>query len=159
MNTHELIAFDELEKQGFSVFFPRQDRGIDCVVTTKQLGRKFVPIQIKGSKKHGSGGAWFVIYKTKIDEIPDQIWLFVWPEVNQQGEFETLFLLIEARELSKRIDAVSKIGKGNRVDLYFTKVGEKTIQTRGLNKLNKAETARDFSRFIGNWKLIAKRLS
>lgn len=159
MNTHELIAFDELEKQGFSVFFPRQDRGIDCVVTAKQFNGKFVPIQIKGSKKHGSGGAWFVLNKKKIAEIPEQIWLFVWPEVNQKQELETLFLLIEARELSKRIDAVSKIGQGNRADLYFTKVGERTIQTRGLKNRDKPGAARDFSRFIGNWKLIAKRLS
>ncbi len=77
MNTHELIAFDELEKQDFSVFFPRQDRGTDCIVTSKKPGKKFVPLQIKGSKKHGSGGAWFVLNKKKIDEIPEQIWLVV----------------------------------------------------------------------------------
>ncbi len=157
MNTHELVAFDELEKQGFSVFFPRMDRGIDCVVTSTPLGKKFAPIQIKGSKKHGSGGAWFVLSKKKISEIPTQIWLFVWPEVNQQQEFETQFLLIQANELIKRVDAVST-SSGNRVDLYFTKDGEKTIQTRGLKKNTKPEAARDFTKFVGNWKLVNKNL-
>ena len=159
MNTHELIVFDELEKQNFSVFFPRQDRGTDCIVTAKRPGEKFVPVQIKGSKKHGSGGAWFVLNKKKIDEIPDQIWLFVWPDINQQLEFEAVYLVITARDLSARIDAVSGVGKNNRVDLYFTNLGEKVLQTRGMKGTDEHDRNRDFTSFRDNWSLISERLA
>ncbi|MCH8230194.1 MAG: hypothetical protein IIA53_07690 [Chloroflexi bacterium] len=159
MNTHELVVFDELEELGFSVFYPRRDRGIDCLVTTKKPGDKYVPIQIKGSKKYGTGGGWFVFNIRKLEQQPDQIWIFVWPDLNQKQEFEAFFIVIEASELLERIRAVSTIGKSGRIDLYFEAKGDRVLQTRGLKKTSTPEQERDFTSFVGNWKLIAKRLS
>ena len=161
MNTHELVVFDELEEQGFSVFYPRRDRGVDCLVTAKQPGDKYVPIQIKGSKKYETptSGGWFVFNIRKLEQQLDQIWIFVWPDLNQKQEFEAFFIVIEASELLERIRAVSTIGKSGRIDLYFEARGDRVLQTRGLKKTSTPEQERDFTPFIGNWKLIAKRLS
>ena len=154
MNAHELIVFDKLESKGYSVFYPRRDRGVDCVVTSQELQGKFVKIQIKGSRKYEGGGGWFQVSRNQLETAKADIWIFIWPDILRPGKIEPMFLLIRPGELLHRALSVPGPGSNETLNLYFERREDQIIQTRGLRKKTSPEPARNFTAYLDNWQLV-----
>ena len=108
MNIYEQWAYDELERQGFAVFTPFKDRGVDCVVTTKDFRGRPQKIQIKGSRSFDNyAAAWHQFTSSSLEtsvRITD-FWVFVSYKVGaKKGKLQPVFLVVPTSVLLERLN-------------------------------------------------------
>jgi hypothetical protein len=122
MDIYEQLALDELENQGLTGFTPHKDRGVDCVVLSKDLSGKAQRLQIKGNRTYANGGAWYQVARKNLDvaHATTDFWVFVSMGLGKRGRFLPTFLVVPATELQARLSSYSAPsgGKYNVGGLY-----------------------------------------
>ncbi|MBM3957349.1 MAG: hypothetical protein FJ313_04790 [Gemmatimonadetes bacterium] len=160
MNVHELVLSEVLESAGFSVFYPRTDRGIDCVVTARDGRGGPIALQVKGSRMYetGCGGCgWFQVRAGDLTDPKADYLVFVWPTLTKGGRsLEMTYLLIAPADLRDKLASYgAKVTTGRRHNLYFVRDQrtDKVFERRGMAR-GAEPGGRDYSKYVvrgGDW--------
>jgi len=137
----ELLVAGELLSQGYDVFIPLVDAGIDLVA---KVGKKFVQIQVKQSKLYQRGGKfthyWQSLRKKTFDNNKGKNIFYVF--VLKRGT-ETNFLIVPSlwiEENSSKFD----LDKNERYQLYFSPIKDGEIREVRKSGL-------DMTKFLNKW--------
>lgn len=140
----ELLVAGELLSQGYDVFLPFVDAGIDLVA---KVGKKFVQIQVKQSKLYQRRGKnthyWQSLRKKTFDNNKGKNIFYVF--VLKRGT-ETNFLIVPSlwiEEHSSRFD----LDKNEKYQLYFSPIKDNKIREVRKSGL-------DMTLFLNNWELL-----
>lgn len=160
MNIFEQWTFDELGKQGFAIFTPYKDKGVDCIVIGKDIKGRPQRIQIKGSRAYGDGGGWYQFQQSKLKQATEitDFWIFVITTVGKKGRFVPEFFVIPTTDLYEKLSQYSATSQG-RYNLYLGSKDEdgKRLDKRGYKSGEPIE-ARDYTNYHNAWKRIKDRL-
>ena len=163
MNIYEQWAYDALEKEGFAVFTPIKDRGVDCIVVNKDFRGRPQRIQIKGSRAYVGGGAWVQLTKAKLEEstkITD-FFVFVWTKPSNKGRLVPQFLVVPTDELDMRLGSYAKLSAG-KYNFYPFPDEAGVFDTRGWSKKTHgwppSDPKRDYTAYLDAWEQISARL-
>mgnify|MGYP000548418718 CR=1 FL=1 len=162
MNIYELLAFTELTRQHFEVFFPINDRGIDCVILPSDFRGRPLKIQIKGSDTHnsllpGQGRGWYQFRATDLTRTTD-FWLFVLQ--NRDDRLAPEFVIVPRDELHCRLAtyATQSNGKYNMyLDIVLLAGEKRMIDDRDLPRAAIASATggpRDYTEYWNRWDLL-----
>jgi len=165
MNVHELIVFDALENANLSAFFPRRDRGVDCLVTDLEGPRRHIRLQVKGSRTYNLGDSWFQIRETQLRAGKADYWIFVWPTSDAgKGKLEASFLMIPPQELLDKLKSYgSKTDTRGRFNVYFVRDRRtnKVFDHRNVKKGSKPGRGREYTEYLvrnRDWSRLKKAL-
>ena len=87
----ELQAISEMEKEGFSIYLPMKDKGIDFIAVKNN---KSTQIQVKTSKFQKESYFWFDLHKSKMIYSENTYYVFVLyvlPRRKMLGKAKKLF--------------------------------------------------------------------
>lgn len=150
----------------FEVWVPTKDSGVDLLVTSRRRRRKALSVQAKFSRsydtnnelaRHVIATSWYRLDPKKIRSSQADLWVFVIMTLRHEQHF----VVIPTRELRKRIPRDC----GRTWDLYLWVYADRSCyQVRDLcneERLNAVrrgvrDAQRDFSPWLGNWKLLDK---
>ena len=140
----ELLVAGELLSQGYDVFLPFVDCGIDLVV---MVGKRFVQIQVKQSKlyhrKEKPTHYWQSLRKKAFDNNKGENVFYVF--VLKRGT-ETSFLIVPSLWIEKNSNKLD-LDKNERYQLYFSPIKDKKIREVRKSGL-------DMTPFLNNWELL-----
>lgn len=166
VNIYEQWTFDELEGQGFAVFTPYKDRGVDCVVTNKGFQGRPQKIQIKGSRSFDLyAAAWHQFTRSSLEKsvsITD-FWIFVSYRVGaKKGKLQPVFLVVPTNVLLERLTRYAVPSSG-RYNLYFHWDNPEHLGMVVDARRRKGDSwpiasgdPRDYSDYDHNWPLISE---
>jgi hypothetical protein len=171
------------------VWVPAKDTGVDLLVSDASNERA-VSLQVKFSRDYlathmkdeifypGARTAhftrpakslhtelrawgWWTLTRKQIEKSPAKYWVFILARfVNKT--IETEFIIIEPRELLKRVDGIHQ-GKPDRFQCYFCVTNDdRCWDMRGLKKSDVRlvaeatfkDEARDFTQYLNKWRPI-----
>ena len=154
-----------------NVWVPIRDTGIDLLVSDRR-NRSMVTLQVKFSKdflvthkgpdfqKELRACGWWTINREKLVKSPADYWVFV---LQGFASRSTDFVVMPRRDLLKALGAIHGRRKAIQVYIWVTE-RNKCWETRGLNRAEELLVARggfmdsdrDLTRWLNNWKPIAK---
>ena len=140
----ELLVAGELLSQGYDVFIPFVDAGIDLVA---KVGKRFVQIQVKQSKLYQREGKpthyWQTLRKKTFDRNKgnDIFYVFV-----LKHETEINYLIIPSLWIDQNADKFD-LDKNERWQFYFTPIKEEKIKEVRKSGL-------DMTPFLNNWNIL-----
>ena len=165
MNLYEQFVFDECERRGLAAFQPYKDRGVDCIVTSKDFGGQPQRIQIKGSRTYqADGGGWYQITKPRFlsARADTDFWIFVSTKAAMKGRLQPVFIVVPTNDLYNRL-----IGYGSvSIERYNLYIAWDDPDHKGMvvdTRVRSGETwpilpssLRDYTSYANNWQpLIA----
>lgn len=140
----ELLVASELLSQGYDVFLPFVDCGIDLVA---MVGKRFVQIQVKQSKlyhrREKPTHYWQSLRKKAFDDNKGENVFYVF--VLKRGT-ETNFLIVPSLWIEKNNNKFD-LDKNDRYQLYFSPIKDNRIREVRKSGL-------DMTRFLNNWELL-----
>jgi hypothetical protein len=173
----EFLVGEAIERKfpKVNVWVPAKDTGVDLLVSDAGNERA-VSLQVKFSRDYLEGRdfathmkdeifrnelralGWWTLTRHQIETSPAKYWVFVLAGfVNKTTDF----IIIERRELLKRLDGIHQ-GKPKFQCYFCVTNGNRCWDTRGLKKSDvrlvaeatfKCE-ARDFTTYLDNWRPI-----
>lgn len=148
----------------YDVWVPAKDEGVDLLITAKRGRPKPVKLQVKFSRGYDPkrvssenllAWGWFTLNPTKIKRSRADLWVFVILTLQHQAHY----ILVPTQELKKRIPKRHPAVW----HLYLAAFrGKRCYDVRGLVKSEiataitdgVADSARDYSDYLGNWRLL-----
>jgi len=166
-------SYIEENFKGLSIWIPSKDSEIDLLLTNHK-NEITVTLQVKFSKDFLTthmeetfqmgliSCGWWSLNQEKIKRSSADFWVFVLHSVGQKTK---QFLIIEPRELHKKLASIHGNDKNIQCYLWVTKKN-KCWEARGLNKKDQVLIAnhlyenefRDFTKYLNNWDKIKNRL-
>lgn len=147
----------------YNVWVPTKDSGVDLLVTRKRGKQRAVGLQVKFSRSFDiepefasfvKATSWFKLDPKKIHKSQADLWVFVILTLRHDQHF----VIVPTRELKKLVRGLNKTW-----NIYLHVCGDKSCyQVRDLDEEEKREIyyhgvrdkSRDFSQWLGNWKVI-----
>lgn len=175
-NLWEQYVIDNLAKQGFEVYLPFKDKGIDLLAIRDWQRARPVRVQVKGSRVYPDSdspfypeGCWHRLNKEKLirSRHAVDVFVFVWPSFRnaESGRPDMQYLIVPVGDL---IDRLRHYQKG-RWDMYISlgqqggksrvadlrrSPGER-LATILLGDGTLADPQRDYTEYLNNWDSIA----
>ena len=160
----ECILSEKLAEQGFDVYFPLRDVGVDLLIVK---GEKHVGIQVKESRyyigrtwKSGHvGHSWHQIREKKLMESKADFYVFLtylpFYGEHKVSSFQNKFLIVPKHELEKRVK-IKDAGK-KKVFSFCFHFEEKRVWDERVTVSTENELS-DYSQFLEAWNLIKEAL-
>jgi len=132
--TGELLVAAELLTQGFEVYFPAVDTGIDLLAKKE----RFVKIQVKSSKHYEQGVSWFTLSKRTFFRTIERDLFYVF--VLKRG-VHLNFVALPSLWMEQNI--IEEVKAKKVWHFYFDLANGRAKETRAIKK--------DVTSFLNNW--------
>lgn len=178
----EYLVGEHLEKRysknGWRIWTPGKDTGIDLLVTSADC-RKTFSIQVKFSKSYPQkfecdASGWWNVKRDAIAKSDADCWVFVFPvwprNMDEENATRVLgvedcrFVVIDPEKLLKRLELIHPdVKAGGTYKIYLTQKGENVLETREIKEKIEGvwkdkKHPRNLSAFLDNWEPLETAL-